>query len=200
MVITEEEASKIKEHLLKQLDNFPEEKRGQIEKQIKSMSTNQVEEFIKQNNLTHLGGQCLFCAIVAGKTKSYKVDSNSENIAILDINPLSKGHILIIPKEHVEKIKETTGHLAQQVASRLKDKFNPESIKLNEIEVMGHATLEVIPVYDNKPQTRKQATEEELKELQEKIKELKQIEIKKEKKETQIEKREDIPVLPPRIP
>ena len=43
MVISNEEAEKIKEHLLKQLENFPEDKRTQIKGQINSMNTGQVE-------------------------------------------------------------------------------------------------------------------------------------------------------------
>jgi histidine triad (HIT) family protein len=202
MVITEEESSKIKEHLLTQLDNFPEERRDQIKGQINSMTPEQVETFVEKNNLTHLGGQCIFCSIIADKTKSYKIDKDKDNIAILELNPLSKGHSLIVPKEHLEKIPDSANKLTQEVAKRLQDKFKPEKIKLNEINIMGHAILEIIPIYGNEKE-RHQATEEELSELQEKIKELKKVEInpspKKDEKES-IEKKDDIPILPPRIP
>lgn len=200
MVITEEEASKIKEHLLGQLENFPKNRRPQIKEQINSMTSEQVETFVKQNKLTHLGGQCVFCSIVANKTPSYKIANNKENIAILEINPLSKGHSIIVPKEHLNKIPESTNQLAQEVARRLNNKFKPKEIKLNEIEIMGHALLEVIPIYkDGGKAARRQATEDELKELQEKIKEVKEVKIE-EPKEEPIEKRESVPILPPRIP
>ena len=199
MVITKEEAKKIKKHLLGQLENFPEERRLEIKNQINSMTNEEIEIFIEKNNLTHLGGKCIFCSIVAGKTNSYKIASDSKNIAILELNPLSKGHSLIVPKEHLEKMPDYSNQLAQEVAVKLKDKFNPQEIKLNEIEIMGHAILEIIPIYGNESE-RKQATEEELKEIQKELKKVKEIEIKKKTDDKPIEKKEGIPILPPRIP
>ena len=199
MVITEEESKKIKKHLLGQLENFPEERRTEIKDQINSMTTEEVETFIEKNNLTHLGGKCIFCSIVADKTPSHKIASDSKNIAILELNPLSKGHSLIVPKEHLEKIPDHSNQLAQEVAAKLKDKFNPNEIKLNEIEIMGHAILEIIPIYGNE-KDRKHATEEELNEIETEIKKIKEVEIKPKTEDSPIEKNEGIPILPPRIP
>ncbi len=196
MSITEEEASKIKEHLLTQLDNFPEEKRSQITEQINSMTIEQVETFVKQNNLTHLEGQCIFCSIVAGKTPSYKIAEDSNYIAILELNPLSKGHSLIIPKEHLEKVPESADQITQEIARKLKDKFSPQEVKINELKIMDHALLEIVPIYGDETEKR-QASEEELKSLQEEMLKVKEIELpKEEEKPTQ----EEIPILPPRIP
>jgi len=195
MAITEEEASKIKEHLLSQLENFPEDKRSQIAEQINSMTTKQIETFVKQNNLTHLEGQCIFCSIIANKTPSYKIAEDKNNIAILELNPLSKGHSLILPKEHLNKVPENSKTLTQEVIKKLQNKFSPNEIKINELKIMDHAILEIIPIYGNEKE-KHQASEEELKSLQEEI--LKPSEIKIEKPQ-EIEK-EEIPILPPRIP
>ena len=195
MPITEEESSKIKEHLLTQLENFPEDRRSQIKEQINSMSIEEVETFIEQNKLTHLGGQCIFCSIVANKTPSFKIAEDNNNIAILELNPLSKGHTLIIPKEHLEKIPESAKKFAQEISKKLQERLSPNEIKINELEIMNHALLEIIPIYGNETEKRK-ATEEELKELQEEILEPKKVEIK-EKFELG---KETIPVLSPRIP
>ena len=196
MSITTEEASKIKEHLLTQLDNFPKDKRGQITEQINSMTTEQVEAFVKQNNLTHLGEQCIFCSIIANKTPSYKIAEDKNYITILEINPLSKGHSLIIPKEHIDKIPESAQNIAQEVSRKLKNKFSPKEVKINELKIMDHALLEIIPIYGDETQKR-QASEEELKSLQEEILKNKEIEIpKKTERITQ----EKIPILLPRIP
>ena len=73
MAISTEEAEGIKEHLLKQLENFPEDKRRQIKEQINSMNSEQVEKFIEKNQLAHLGGDCIFCSIVSGKSPSIKI-------------------------------------------------------------------------------------------------------------------------------
>ncbi len=196
MSITEEEASKIKEHLLTQLGNFPEEKRAQISEQISSMSNEQVEVFVKQNNLNHLGGQCIFCAIAAGQNPSYKIAEDKDYIAILELNPLSKGHALIVPKEHLEKVPDSADRLTQEVARKLRNKFSPQEVKINELKIMDHALLEIVPIYGNETEKRK-ASEEELKSLQEEILKVEKIPIPEKPQEVKIE---EIPILPPRIP
>lgn len=195
MIITEEESSKIKEHLLTQLDNFPEDKRSQISEQIKSMTTEEVESFIKKNSLNHLGEQCIFCSIVANKTPSYKIAEDKNYIAILEINPLSKGHSLIIPKEHLNEIPESSKPLTNEITRKLQNNFSPNEIKINEIKIMEHALLEIIPIYGNETKKR-QASEEELKSLQKEILKNKKSNIPKEQPLTT----EKIPILPPRIP
>lgn len=44
--------------------------------------------------------QCIFCQIIEGKVPTKKVYEDDLVIAILDINPASKGHVLLMPKEH----------------------------------------------------------------------------------------------------
>ncbi|MFH1521422.1 MAG: HIT domain-containing protein [archaeon] len=195
MAITKEEADKIKEHLLTQLDNFPEDKRNQIKEQINSMTAEQVGTFIEQNKLTHLGGQCIFCSIIANKTPSYKIAEDKNNIAILELNPLSKGHALILPKEHLGEVPESSKNLAQEISKRLQKKFNPKEIQIKELKIMDHSLIEVIPIYGTETEKR-QATEEELKSLQEEIKKIEEIKIEKKAEPEEI----DIPILPIRIP
>ena len=43
---------------------------------------------------------CLFCKIISGELPSSKVYEDEKTFAFLDIAPLNKGHILVIPKEH----------------------------------------------------------------------------------------------------
>lgn len=62
------------------------------EEDIKSMSPEQLAELQRQN--------CIFCHIVSGKIPSKKVYEDEQCIAILDINPATKGHVLLLPKEH----------------------------------------------------------------------------------------------------
>jgi histidine triad (HIT) family protein len=47
---------------------------------------------------------CIFCKIINNEIKSQKVYEDNDVIAILDINPINKGHILVIPKKHYETI------------------------------------------------------------------------------------------------
>eukprot|EP00008_Paramoeba_atlantica_P011792 CAMPEP_0201489614 /NCGR_PEP_ID=MMETSP0151_2-20130828/22964_1 /ASSEMBLY_ACC=CAM_ASM_000257 /TAXON_ID=200890 /ORGANISM="Paramoeba atlantica, Strain 621/1 / CCAP 1560/9" /LENGTH=137 /DNA_ID=CAMNT_0047875259 /DNA_START=53 /DNA_END=466 /DNA_ORIENTATION=+ len=49
---------------------------------------------------------CIFCKIIAGQIPSNKILETEKTFAFLDINPLSKGHALIIPKYHCEKLHE----------------------------------------------------------------------------------------------
>jgi len=51
-------------------------------------------------------GDCLFCKIVAGDIPCYKVYEDDRTLAFLDINPINKGHTLVIPKVHVSRISE----------------------------------------------------------------------------------------------
>ncbi|MCK5449786.1 HIT domain-containing protein [Candidatus Pacearchaeota archaeon] len=197
MTLTEEQAKQIKEKLLEQLSNFPQDKKEQITQQVNTMTPNQLEDFVKQNQLNHLGGQCIFCSIVSGETQALRIAENENNIAILEINPLSKGHTLVVPREHSTKIESSAQELAKEVKEKLQEKFNPNKIELKEIKVMEHPLIEVIPIYGTET-GKKQATEEELKMLQEEI--LKKPEPQEEKEEAILEIPEKLFKMPPRIP
>ncbi len=43
---------------------------------------------------------CLFCKIIAGTIPCEKIYEDTDTFAFLDIGPVSKGHLLIIPKQH----------------------------------------------------------------------------------------------------
>jgi histidine triad (HIT) family protein len=47
---------------------------------------------------------CIFCKIINGNIPSEKVYEDELFIAILDINPVNKGHLLVLPKRHSENI------------------------------------------------------------------------------------------------
>lgn len=44
---------------------------------------------------------CTFCNIIEGRAPRYKIYEDELSLAILEINPFSKGHCLVIPKRHV---------------------------------------------------------------------------------------------------
>ena len=60
---------------------------------------------------------CIFCKIVKGEIPCSKIYEDDKILAFLDINPVHKGHTLVIPKEHYEGIidmpDETLGELAK---------------------------------------------------------------------------------------
>lgn len=47
---------------------------------------------------------CLFCKIAEGSIPSYKIYEDDKVLAFLDINPVSKGHTIVIPKHHCEHV------------------------------------------------------------------------------------------------
>jgi histidine triad (HIT) family protein len=44
---------------------------------------------------------CIFCKIVAGKADAYRIYEDELSLGILDINPFTQGHCLVISKRHV---------------------------------------------------------------------------------------------------
>ncbi|KAI6250492.1 Adenosine 5'-monophosphoramidase HNT1, partial [Erysiphe necator] len=49
---------------------------------------------------------CIFCKIIKGDIPSFKLFESDKVLAFLDINPLSRGHALVIPKFHGEKLTD----------------------------------------------------------------------------------------------
>lgn len=43
---------------------------------------------------------CVFCRIIAGKLPCHKVYEDEKFISFMDINPVSEGHVLVLPKKH----------------------------------------------------------------------------------------------------
>ncbi len=191
MSLTEEQITEVKQQLLTQLDNFPEEKRNQIKNQIESMSNQDVENFVKQNQLTHLPGGCIFCAIIDEKIPSHKIEENEENIAILEINPLSKGHTIILPKKHDKEVSQSTKELAEKIKEKIEKLYSPKEIQINEKIITDHAFLELIPLYGDETE-RKKASEEELRLIQK--------ELSKETEKSPLEEKPSEEELPEKLP
>ncbi len=69
---------------------------------------------------------CVFCKIVSGEIPSRKIYEDEDVIVIMDLAPTSKGHSLIIPKEHctnIYDIKEETAAKVIKVAKKLATKM-----------------------------------------------------------------------------
>ncbi|KAK0749812.1 HIT-like domain-containing protein [Schizothecium vesticola] len=49
---------------------------------------------------------CIFCKIVKGEIPSFKLFESDKTLAFLDVQPLSRGHALVIPKHHGEKLTD----------------------------------------------------------------------------------------------
>jgi len=59
--------------------------------------------------------KCIFCRIINGELPCRKVYEDDDVIGILDINPFSKGHVLVIPKKHVVWFHEMDEELTSKV-------------------------------------------------------------------------------------
>ena len=107
---------------------------------------------------------CVFCAIAAGEIPSFKVYEDDLVLAYLDINPFTKGHVLVIPKAHSANLLETSDETLAAVIARVKkvaahvkaalpcDGFN---ILQNNGEAAGqtvkHLHFHIVPRYGNEP-------------------------------------------------
>jgi histidine triad (HIT) family protein len=54
----------------------------------------------------HNDGECIFCKIISGAIPAQKIYENADFIAFHDIKPMAKVHFLIVPKLHVETLKD----------------------------------------------------------------------------------------------
>jgi len=50
---------------------------------------------------------CIFCKIIEGKIPCNKVYENKDVLAFLDMSPVNRGHVLIVPKKHSETLLDT---------------------------------------------------------------------------------------------
>ncbi|KAF5855603.1 Histidine triad nucleotide-binding protein 2, mitochondrial, partial [Aspergillus alliaceus] len=58
---------------------------------------------------------CIFCKIIKGDIPSFKLFESDKVFAFLDIQPLSRGHALVIPKYHGEKLTDIPDEYLNEV-------------------------------------------------------------------------------------
>ena len=107
---------------------------------------------------------CIFCNIIKGDIPCFKVFEDDRVLAFADINPITQGHTLIIPKNHAENIWEinaedlTAVHLASgKIAAAMQAVLKPEGIAVLQLngravnQVVMHYHLHLIPRSTNEP-------------------------------------------------
>ena len=123
----------------------------------------------------------IFSRIVAREIPSYKVAENDKFYAFLDINPLVKGHTLVIPKQEVDYIFDLSDEdlaemqvFAKKVAAAIKTAF--PCIKVGQAVIgleVPHAHIHLIPIQKESDMLfsneKLKLTAEEFKEIAEKI-------------------------------
>jgi histidine triad (HIT) family protein len=95
---------------------------------------------------------CIFCKIVKGEIPCFKVFENDDVLAFADINPISRGHVLIIPKRHIENMWEATEEelvtvmrTAKKLIHAIKDALNPDGVAV--LQLNGKAVNQVVMHY-----------------------------------------------------
>ena len=123
----------------------------------------------------------IFSKIIAGEIPSYKIAENEKFFAFLDIFPLRKGHVLVVPKTETDKFFDLSDDylremlvFAKPIAKSIEKSFpcNRCGISVIGLEV-PHAHLHLIPINTandlNFNQKKLKLSPEELKQVQEKI-------------------------------
>ena len=111
-------------------------------------------------------GDCLFCKIVGGDIPSRRVYSDDAAVAFLDVGPWSRGHTLVVPREHVADLLTDPPQLAaigpavDATARLLVDKLGADGLNLlsSARPVAGqevfHLHVHLVPRYADKPGLR----------------------------------------------
>jgi histidine triad (HIT) family protein len=80
---------------------------------------------------------CIFCNIVAGRSPASVIYQDADVMALLDINPVQRGHTLVIPKKHYVDIWDIDPQVlvkvvtvTQRVARRMGDVWETEGVNI----------------------------------------------------------------------
>ena len=101
---------------------------------------------------------CIFCKIVKGEIPSFKVYEDEKVFAFEDINPISPGHTLVVPKRHAQDLWEIPDddlsdvHLAsKKIIQAIKEALQPSGVACLQLngpganQVVLHYHLHLIP-------------------------------------------------------
>ena len=103
---------------------------------------------------------CLFCKIINGDIPSYTILENDILYVFMDINPISNGHMLIIPKEHVVTVLDVKDDfintaletIKNDLYPLLKSQLNIDGLTITQNNFLGqdvkHYHIHLIPKYN----------------------------------------------------
>src|SRR3954469_21174064 len=111
-----------------------------------------------------MADDCIFCKIVAGEIPATKVDEDGHTLAFMDRAPGTRGHALVIPKEHHEDLwtidPEALAHTmraAQRLALKARDNLGADGVNLINScrpaawQTVFHFHVHVVPRYEGDP-------------------------------------------------
>lgn len=123
----------------------------------------------------------IFSKIIAGEIPSYKIAENDNFYAFLDIFPLVKGHVLVVPKKEVDKVFDVDDSLlaewlvfAKPIAKAIEKSFDCNRCGISVIGLeVPHAHMHLVPINTaddlNFTRPKLKLSEEEMKEVQAQI-------------------------------
>jgi histidine triad (HIT) family protein len=107
---------------------------------------------------------CIFCKIVAGELPATIVGEDERTISFMDIAPATRGHALVIPREHSADLLSidaedlaAVGLAAQRLAMRVKQRLGADGVNLLNacgavaFQSVFHFHMHVIPRYEGDP-------------------------------------------------
>jgi histidine triad (HIT) family protein len=107
---------------------------------------------------------CIFCKIVAGELPATIVDEDDRTLAFMDIAPATRGHALVIPREHTPDLLgigaedlTAVNLAAQRLAARIKERLRADGVNLLNscgaaaFQTVFHFHVHVIPRYEGDP-------------------------------------------------
>jgi histidine triad (HIT) family protein len=107
---------------------------------------------------------CVFCQIIAGELPSQRVDEDERTVAFMDINPATRGHVLVVPKAHAADVLEidsedlaATVIAAQRLARKVTERLGADGVNLLNScgsaawQTVFHLHIHVIPRYADDP-------------------------------------------------
>jgi histidine triad (HIT) family protein len=107
---------------------------------------------------------CLFCGIVAGTVPAQIVDSDEHTVAFIDISPATRGHALVVPREHSADLFEISDEdlertmvAARRLARRMDEVLEPDGFNLLNScrpaawQTVFHFHVHVVPRYEDDP-------------------------------------------------
>ena len=108
--------------------------------------------------------ECIFCKIVAGELPATIVDEDERTVAFMDINPATRGHVLVVPRRHAQDLLSidpedlcATAAAAQRLAGSMSERLGAAGVNvLNSCgaaawQTVFHFHLHVIPRYSGDP-------------------------------------------------
>ena len=107
---------------------------------------------------------CLFCKIIAGEIPSTRVDEDERTVTFMDINPATRGHVLVVPREHAADLLAidpadlaAVAQAGQRIAAVMPERLGAAGVNLLNScgraawQTVFHFHLHVIPRYEPDP-------------------------------------------------